>query len=142
MNKNKAFFANKSWEQVFSELKFDNHYKKLCKKLKNKKVVFYGAGVMFDFFFKKYNTEQLNIVGIADKSFVFKKPDEYKDYDLLSPEEMAAKDVDAIVISILHPVAPRNFLKYQIYKNKKLPKVYFLLNKPFELYFEEIFNTL
>ena len=67
--RNEKFFAGKTWEQVFKELNFTKHYEKLCKTLSDKKVLFYGAGLMFDYFSKNYDLSKLNIIGIADKKF-------------------------------------------------------------------------
>lgn len=142
MIKNETFFSNKNWEEVFSTLNFDKHYEKLCHKLKNKKVLMYGAGIMFDYFYQNYDMGKLNIVGISDKKFALDKLDKYNNYKLFAPNELIEQDIDTIIISTVYPVSVRNFLKYQIYKNKRMPKIYFLLNKPFKLYLEEIIYSL
>lgn len=138
--KNEKFFAGKTWEQVFKDLNFEKHYEKLCKKLSNKKVMLYGAGIMFEFFMKNYDLSKLNIVGIADKKFEIKEINKYKNFNALKPKELLNIDFDVIIITTQYPVMIRNIIKREIFKNKKCPPIYFLLNKPFMLYLEEIWN--
>lgn len=48
---------------------FPKRLKNLNKKLKNKKIIIYGAGKFFQTIVKNYDLSSLNIIGICDKSF-------------------------------------------------------------------------
>ncbi|MBR1942656.1 hypothetical protein IJ843_02850 [bacterium] len=139
--RNEKFFEGKTWNVVFEQLKFSKHYEKLCKKLKEKKIVFYGAGLMFDYFAQNYDLSKLNIAGIADKKIETKNIETYQGIKTLSFEELKNCDFDCILITTQYPVVIRNFLKFELFGlNKKCPPIYFLLNKPFMLYLEEIWE--
>ena len=53
-------------EQYLDYVKFEKQLKKLNKKLKNKKVLIYGAGLLFKTAQEKYDLSKLNIIGISD----------------------------------------------------------------------------
>ena len=48
---------------------FDNYLKYLKSKLKNKRILIYGAGLLFQTIYSNYDLSNLNIVGISDMSF-------------------------------------------------------------------------
>lgn len=138
--RNEKFFAGKTWEQVFKELNFTKHYEKLCKTLSDKKVLFYGAGLMFDYFSKNYDLSKLNIIGIADKKFEINNNKVYNGLNAIKIDDVKKIECNCIVITTQYPVEIRNYIKRVIYKNVKCPRIYFLLNKPFMLYLEEIWE--
>lgn len=138
--RNDKFFGGKTWDKVFAELNFSKHYDKLCQKLSQKSVIFYGAGLMFDYFYKNYDLSRLNVVGIADKKFEINNVKSYKNVPAITPQNLKNIKADCILITTQYPVAIRNTIKREIFKNKKCPKIYFLLNKPFMLYLEEIWE--
>lgn len=138
--KNEAFFQNRTYEQILNELKFDKHLETLEKKFKGKNIAIYGAGIMFDYIADNYDLSGFNIKAISDKSYETTKETTHKGYRALTPEELAKdKSIDIILIATQYPVKLKLFIESIIYKGKKHPKIYFLLNKPFELYLEEIF---
>ena len=137
---NEKFFAGKTWEQVFKELNFAKHYEKLCKKLYGKKVLLYGAGLMFDYFCQNYDLSKLNLAGIADKKFEINNKTTYNDLKAVKITDLKNTEFGCILITTQYPVEIRNFIKHEIYAKTKCPKIYFLLNKPFVLYLEEIWD--
>ena len=56
-------------EQYLVDNKFSKRFKALENKFKNKKIVIYGAGQLFQTIIKKYDLSKLNIVVIFDKTF-------------------------------------------------------------------------
>ena len=48
---------------------FSKHLNKLNRKLKDKKIIIYGAGKFFRAIVENYDLSNLNIIGICDKSF-------------------------------------------------------------------------
>ena len=57
-------------------IKFERRLKHLSKKLRNKKVVIYGADKFFQTLVKNYNLRVLNIVAISDRTFKNHAPNE------------------------------------------------------------------
>lgn len=47
-------------------INFEKRLAKLSKKLKGKKVIIYGSGILFDVMLKNYDFSKLNIIGISD----------------------------------------------------------------------------
>lgn len=56
-------------EEYLKNCGFDKYFKKLIKKLKNKTVIIYGTGSMFQYVLKNYNLSSLNIIGICDVKY-------------------------------------------------------------------------
>ena len=57
-------------DKYLLECHFDKYLKKLIKKLKNKTVIIYGTGSMFQYIIKNYNLSSLNIIGICDGKYL------------------------------------------------------------------------
>ena len=140
MKLNKEFFNGKTWAQILDELNFEKHLKSLSKKFKNKKIVLYGCGIMLDYIVENYNLSDFNIIAVTDIKYCTQKEENYKSYKVIVPNELTNVDFDLILITTQFPVAIRNYITRQLFKNKKKPKIHFILNKPLRLYIEEIFS--
>ena len=57
------------YSKYLQENDFEKYLAFLKKKLKNKKVLVYGAGQIFNFVKKNYDLSDINIIGICDKQF-------------------------------------------------------------------------
>ena len=80
--------------------KFDKTLPKLIKKLKNKKVVLYGAGIYLKAIFKYFDLSGLDIVGIADKKFFGHDEGEtFEGYKVLAPEEIKEVNPDYVIVA-------------------------------------------
>ncbi len=141
MKRNKEFFNGKTWADIFSELNFEKHLLKLQKKFKDKKIILYGAGIMMDYIVKNYDLGGFNIVAVSDKKFKLKEESVYFGYKATAPEFLAGMKADIILITTQYPYSMLRYLRKEIYVHAKMPKAYFLLNKPFLLYAEEIFSN-
>ena len=140
MELNKIFFNGKTWSQILEELKFEKHLKKLSQKFKNKKIILYGTGIMLDYIVDNFDLSSFNIVAVTDIKYLTFKEESYKGYKVITPNELLNSEFDLILITTQYPVAIRNYLRKELFKNRKKPKIWFLLNKPLKLYFEEIFS--
>ena len=56
-------------KEYFKKRNFDKQFKNLVNKLKNKKVVIYGTGKMFQYALENYDFSKLNIIGISDYKY-------------------------------------------------------------------------
>ena len=99
-----------------------NHFKRqlkfLVKKIKNKKVIFYGAGELFRYIFNNFDLSEINIIGISDKSFDNIQQTHYKNLLIIPTNQIKEYDVDYVILSVL------NWQEVLIsnYKNKIFPK--------------------
>ena len=60
-------------EEQLKFCKFDKYYKRLIKKLKNKTVIIYGSGTLFQYIQKNYDLSLLNIIGISDGKYLLEQ---------------------------------------------------------------------
>ena len=141
MKKNKQFFDGKTWEEVFRILKFDRHLEKLKRKLRGKSIALYGAGIMCDYIMDNYDVSGLDVKIVADKKFKVNNPGTYRGFSTIGVQNLKRANVDVILITSQFPYIMLKYLKKEVFKEKKLPKVYFILNKPIDLYIEEIFSN-
>ena len=71
---------------------------KLAKKLKNRKVVIYGAGEFSTDIFGNYDLSKLNIVAIADKKFE-NNDEKFFSYKTVGPKDLSSLEFDVILIA-------------------------------------------
>lgn len=79
---------------------FEKTLPKLIKKLKGKKVLFYGGGVLFQLINEKFNLSEINIIGVVDK--VLSRLEGNEDicgYKLYSPECIKELNPDYVVVT-------------------------------------------
>lgn len=109
--------------------KFEQKLKKLKKKLKNKKIVLYGAGAFLEVINKYYDLTELNIIGITDKKYFSNNYDNYfLGYKIFSINELEKLNPDIILVSTKFYIDIINDLVYNNLKGKKI-KVKPLLEK-------------
>ncbi len=121
------------------KLKFAKHLKFLKKKLKDKTVVIYGAGVFFEAINKYYDLSELNIVGISDLRYSSHKENEtFLKYKVYSLEEVEKLEPDYVLIATKYYI---NILEtlYKQFKNKKT-KLKPLVGKPLLTLLREIWG--
>ena len=56
--------------QFLENVDFQKQFEKLQKKLKNKKVIIYGCGQLFQFINRNYDLSNLQILGVSDYKFL------------------------------------------------------------------------
>jgi len=72
---------------------------KLLKRLKNKKVVFYGAGVYLELIKKYFDLSSLNVIAISDKKFENMEESEFLGYKTCSPDKIKDLNPDYVIIT-------------------------------------------
>lgn len=80
--------------------KFESYLKNLKKKLKNKKIMVYGAGLFFRLLCEYFDFSDLNIIGVVDKKY--KNVDENKEflgYKTFKPENIISENPDYLIIA-------------------------------------------
>lgn len=77
---------------------FAKQLKELTAKFNGKRVFIYGAGLLFQVAYKKYDFSGMDIVGISDMKF--EETSEFMGLKAVKPDDIAACNPDVILISI------------------------------------------
>lgn len=121
--------------------KFDETLPKLKKKLKNKSVLLYGAGVFLELIKKYFDLSDLNIVGISDKKFEnHNENDEFLGYKVYSPSEIKDLNPDYVLVATKNYMNVIESLYYETLKDSKI-KIKPLVKKPFLTLIKEIWGN-
>ena len=56
-------------KEYFEKHNFNKQFKNLIKKMKNKRLVIYGTGKLFQYALENYDFAKLNIIGISDYKY-------------------------------------------------------------------------
>lgn len=90
-------------EKYLEDINFDKQFKKLVKKLKNKKVIIYGIGKLYKLIKSKYDLSQFNIVAVCDTKFTRKDENTFDSDGIkkVLPYKLVEIDCDYILISAL-----------------------------------------
>lgn len=120
------------------EFNFDKTLPKLVKKLKNKSVVLYGAGVFLELIKKYFDISGLNIIGISDRRFEnHLENEEFMGYKVYSPEELEELNPDYVLVATKNYINIIESLYYETLKGSKI-KIKPLMQKPFMTLVKEI----
>lgn len=120
------------------EFNFDKTLPKLVKKLKNKSVVLYGAGVFLELIKKYFDISGLNIIGISDRRFEnHLENEEFMGYKVYSPEELKELNPDYVLVATKNYINIIESLYYETLKGSKI-KIKPLMQKPFMTLVKEI----
>ena len=120
--------------------KFEKTFPKLIKKLKNKKVLLYGAGVYLEAIKKYFDLSGLNVIGIADRKYSFKTDEnEFLGYKTYSVDDIKELNPDYVVVSTKKYVDIITDLYENVLKDTKI-KIKPLVKKSFWSLFKEVMN--
>ncbi len=100
---------------------FENRLDYLKKKYKNKSILIYGCGLLFETIAKTYDLSCLNIVAICDKKCSPKNTIKLNDieYKVILPEEITKHKFDCVLVGTLYSRSITKQLK-QDYKIKNI----------------------
>ena len=121
--------------------KFDKTFPKLVKKMKNKKVILYGAGIFLEVINKYFDLSQLNIIGIADKKYsLINNEEKFLGYKTFNPTEIIGLNPDYVLMSTKFYVNLFEFLHFDLLQNSKI-KIKPLMKKGFFILLKEIIES-
>lgn len=102
---------NQVYEDFLIEFDFENKLNKWAKIYKNKKVVLYGCGLLFDKIVEKYDiASKLNIVAVCDVKYESNKPDSYAGFKTIKPSELSSFDFDVLIFTVFDHLTCLNYL--------------------------------
>lgn len=115
---------SKVFKQYLKDVNFEKRLEKLAKKLKNKRVIFYGAGLFFRIINENYDLGVLNIAGVSDRVFM-QNPDSeniknFMGYKIIPPQDILTADADYIIICTFNFISTLAYLKNYILRNSKI----------------------
>lgn len=116
------------------KVNFEMQLKKLGGKYKNKKVLIYGAGLLFETINNNYDLSNLNIIGIADKNKTSEDIQTLYGYPAVKPDDIKKINPDIILVCVLNSIYLIEALKRDYDKIKIIP----LVNKGRKEFFKEI----
>lgn len=121
--------------------KFNKTFPRLVKKLKNKKVVLYGAGIFLETINKYFDLTQLNIIGIADKKYsIVNNKEAFLGYKTYHPSEILDLKPDYVLISTKFYVSIFEFLHFDLLPGSNI-KIKPLVQKNFVTLLKEIIES-
>ena len=125
-------------EAYLKNINFDKQYEKLIKKTKNKKIVIYGTGELFQLINSKYDLSKLNIIALSDGKFTNKdKNEKILNYPKIPMYEIETLKPDFVFVATLKYLeimkSLEDILPYKI-------KVFPLVQKPFLKILKEIWS--
>lgn len=116
--------GNKAEIKYLKKVNFKKQLSILNKTLKDKKILIYGAGILFDAAYNKYDFSNLNIIGISDKKFENENsPKEFLGIKTYAPDEISSLDIDCILISLKEYYSILNIFQMQFKNIQVLPLV-------------------
>ncbi len=101
----------KDWIEYFDKIDEQKYLDKLANKLKNKKVMLYGAGMIAEVLLENYDLSNFNIVGISDKRFERTEEREFHGINAVKPEDIKNESLDAILFCMKLFITPAKSLK-------------------------------
>ena len=126
--------------EYLKKVNFEKQIKRLNKKLKNKTVIVYGTGLLFQEIRKQYDLSNLNIIGVSDRKYYMdEEGNEELGYKIIPLDKIKDYNPDYVLIGALKflPIM-EDFMdnKFKKSKIKFLP----LVDKPFWTLLKEIFE--
>ena len=128
-------------KKYLEENNVQKQVKKLAKKCKNKRVVFYGAGEFFYLIKEACDLNEFNVVGICDLKFTTNPETNKTEYKTLIPENLKTEDYDAIIFTLYNDlqVLPHVEKTIKTSKNKNTD-IYPIMTPTIKYLFKRLFE--
>lgn len=126
--------------EYLNSVGFEKNLKKLNKKLKNKSVIIYGTGLLFQEVIKNFDLSKLNIIGVSDRKYTEKdEGTESFGYKIVPLDKIQEKNPDYVLISTQKFLGIMDDFKNNVFKDSKI-KILPLIDKPLFTLLKEIFE--
>lgn len=126
--------------EYLESFKFSKTLKQLKRKLKNKRVVIYGAGAFFQVIKKHFDISDINIIGISDKRFEeHANNQECLGYKVYAPSELRELAPDYVIVATKMYTNIIEDLYYDTLRHTKI-KIKPLLKKNFRTLLNELWS--
>lgn len=108
-----------SYLDFYKQINSQKQINALAKKYKNKKIIFYGAGIMSKILFENFDLSKLNIIKICDAKYEKNSSELFFSYPVISPDELKNEDYDIIFVNLKNYERIINNIQYRIIINTK-----------------------
>ena len=125
---------SEDFETYLKDIKFEKYLKNLKKKAKNKTVIFYGVGSLFQYIKNNYDLSSFNIIGVSDAKFLNEEEGQiWDEYKIIPKNKMPEYNPDIVIIGTINYLKILEGFVINMFKDTKT-KVYPLARIPlFEL---------
>ncbi len=128
-------------KEYLEHIKFEKYLDKLNKKLKNKTVIIYGSGSLFQYIKKNYDLSKLNIIGVSDMKFNSKQEGEdFLGYKIIPKDKMTSYKPDVVLVATLKYLGITEDFEINVF-NKTKTKIYPLARIPLADLIKEIWSN-
>lgn len=88
------------FKEYLKKINFNKYLVNLKKKLKHKKVIIYGTGMLFQYIYSNYDLSDINIIGISDIKFSEEhEGEQYLGQRIIPKNSILKYDVDVILVA-------------------------------------------
>lgn len=92
--------SKKQWKEYFDTIREQKYLNRLSSKLKGKRILLYGAGIISEVIKENYDLSGLNIIGISDKRFERTNEAEFLGYKAIKPDDINKADFDCVLVTL------------------------------------------
>ncbi len=108
------------FKEYLDSINFDKYLKKIKSKYKNKKIIIYGTGVLFQYVKEHYDLSELNIIGVSDLKFsIEQEGQDFDGYKIIPKEKMIDYNPDVVLIATQKYVGIVEDFVLNIFNNTK-----------------------
>ena len=113
------------FEAYLLKIKFNKYLKKLKNKCKNKKIIIYGTGSLFQYINEKYDLSScFNIIGVSDIKYnPLNEGEEFLGYKIIPKEKIVEYKPDIVLLGVKEYIRLIEYFKLNLFTNTKI-KVY------------------
>lgn len=122
---------SKYFEQYLKKNNFNKWLKSLNNKIKNKTIIIYGSGMMFQYIKANYDLSKFNIIGISDAKYsTDSEGKESMGYKIIPKEKIKEYSPDYILVAIENYINIIEDFEMNVFKSSKI-KILPLVKKNF-----------
>ncbi len=126
--------------EQLKKYKFDKQLKKIKSKLKNKTIIIYGTGLLFQKIVENYDLSDLNIIGVSDRKYTLEEEGSSSfGYKVIPIDKIVQYKPDVVLIATLKFLSIMDDLKRNTLKGLEV-SVLPLVDRPFFTLLKEIFQ--
>lgn len=108
------FDTKKQISEFLAKKNFQKRIDKLSKEYAGKKIMIYGAGMVFEAVKENYDLSKLNIIGIADMKF--DEDQEFMGYKTYEYDTFMNQKPDIVLIGMIEPDIAEDFFKEELFE--------------------------